>query len=238
MKPFILLQTRPENETSDNEYEAFLRYSGLKKSGLKRIRLEKSNLPKINLEDYSGVIIGGSPFNASDKEKSETQKRVEADIASVLNKIIKKDFPLLGACYGVGAIVPHQGGIVSRKYSEPVGAIDVKIENTDRILEGVNKNFRAFVGHKEACEVLPKNAKLLASSKTCPVQMFKIKSNIYATQFHPELDSSGLETRILIYKHHGYFPPETAGELIEKGHKEKITEPMKILKNFIKFYGV
>lgn len=66
--------------------------------------------------------------------------------------------------------------------------------------------------------------------------MFKIKQNVYATQFHPELDSAGLETRINIYKHHGYFPPETAEELIDIGHSATIAEPMKILSNFINRY--
>lgn len=237
MKPFLLIQTRPEDETSDNEYEAFLEYSELQTSKLKRVRVEQAPLPDINLDGYSGIIIGGGPFNASDETKSELQVRVEADMHKLLDDVIERDFPLLGACYGVGTLVPHQNGLVSRKYGEDVGPVEIAIIKDDPLLAGLPKKFEAFVGHKEACEILPESATLLASSQTCPVQIFRIKQNIYATQFHPELDSHGLETRIRIYKHHGYFPPDEADALIKMGHAANVTEPVKILKNFITRYA-
>ena len=39
--------------------------------------------------------------------------------------------------------------------------------------------------------MLPPTAVLLATSPRCPVQMFRVKQNLYATQFHPELDVRG-----------------------------------------------
>ena len=45
---------------------------------------------------------------------------------------------------------------------------------------------------------------------TCPVQMFRVGQNVYATQFHPECDVEGISTRIRAYAVHGYF---AAGEL-------------------------
>src|SRR3990167_3988581 len=178
MKPFLLIQTRPEDETSDNEYQAFLKYGGLQKSQLERFRVESEPLPKIDLEKYSGIIIGGGPFNASDDNKSEQQVRVEKDMHDLLDDVVAKDFPLLGACYGVGTLVPHQHGKVSRKYGEDVGPVEITIIKDDPLLTGLPEKFEAFVGHKEACEILPTSATLLASSKACPVQMFRIKNNI------------------------------------------------------------
>lgn len=240
MKPFLLIQSRPEDETSDSEYEAFLRYSGLQPHQLQRFRIESNPLPKLILDDYSGILVGGGPFNSSDpaEHKSGAQQRVEQEMNQLLNTIIAKDYPFLGACYGIGLLGTHQGGIINKKYAEEVGAKQIEIAKSDPILEGINSPFTAFAGHKEACEKLPRNATLLATSKECPVQMFKIKHNIYATQFHPELDSDGLETRIRIYKHHGYFKPEETESLIAHGHSVKVTEPMKILKNFISLYSV
>ena len=52
--------------------------------------------------------------------------------------------------------------------------------------------FDAFLGHKEAVRRLPEGAVLLASSADCPVHAFRIGRNVYATQFHPELDVEGL----------------------------------------------
>jgi GMP synthase (glutamine-hydrolysing) len=67
--------------------------------------------------------------------------------------------------------------------------------------------------------------------------MFRIKKNLYATQFHPELDVDGLVTRINIYKDAGYFPPDAADELIETAKHASVTEPMRVLRNFTELYA-
>ena len=67
--------------------------------------------------------------------------------------------------------------------------------------------------------------------------MIRYKSNVYATQFHPEADSAGFETRIHIYKHHGYFPPEDAEALIEMCHAADVHAPAIVLRNFVSAYG-
>ena len=242
MKPFLLLQSRPEDDASDNEYEAFCRFGGLDSTQLVRIRMESTSLPSTDLDDYSGIIIGGGPFNASDPsdKKSAVQKRVELELSALLDTVVERDFPLLGACYGIGLLGTHQGGIIDRTYGEEVGPTTIKLTEagqTDRLLQHIPASFDAFVGHKEACRRLPRSAVLLALSQHCPVQMFRIKNNIYATQFHPELDSHGLETRIKIYKHAGYFPPEEAERLIATGHAASVTQPVKILQNFVSIYS-
>ncbi len=67
--------------------------------------------------------------------------------------------------------------------------------------------------------------------------MFRIRDNLYATQFHPELDAEGLVTRIDIYRHAGYFPPESAEDLMAAARRFTATEPMNILKNFVTRYA-
>ncbi|MDR2722228.1 MAG: glutamine amidotransferase, partial [Cellulomonadaceae bacterium] len=82
MKPFLLLATREHDAASDGEYAAVLRYGKLTRDTLHRIRLERDPMPDIDLDDFSGVIVGGSPFNTSDPDnaKSDLQRRVEAEI--------------------------------------------------------------------------------------------------------------------------------------------------------------
>lgn len=106
----------------------------------------------------------------------------------------------------------------------------------DPLLEGVPDQFRALVGHKEACEHVPAQAVLLATSTTCPVQMFRVGENVYATQFHPEADVAAFKLRINTYKDHGYFPPSQAEELIRAVESEQIIHPHQILANFVKRY--
>jgi len=238
MKPFLLIQSRPEKVVADNEYEAFLMFSGLQPDQLKRINIHSGAIPSLELYRYSGILMGGSPYTLNDKVKSSAQRRYEKELPKLLQQIIDADFPFLSAC-AIGSLVRSQGGIVSKKYGEDVGAKIIKLSKEarkDPLFDDMEVTFKAFVGHKEACEVLPKNAVLLASSNTCPVQAFRIKKNVYATQFHPELDQDGLAVRINAYKNMGYFDPEEAEPLIIESLKHKITEPEKILQNFVQLY--
>lgn len=77
MKPFVLLATRPEDDVALEEYDAVRRFGGLQESQLEHLRLEKSPVPQLELDRYSGIIVGGSPFNSSDpaEEKSASTLR-------------------------------------------------------------------------------------------------------------------------------------------------------------------
>jgi GMP synthase (glutamine-hydrolysing) len=246
VKPFLLLATRPEDGAADNEYAAFLTFSGLRERDLRRVRLETAPLTalvgEVRLADWSGVLLGGSPFNCSDPDdgKSAVQRRVEADLRGVLDRVVAADFPFLGACYGIGTLGGHQGAVIDRTFAEPVGAVTVSLTaegRVDPLFGDLPPVFEAFVGHKEAVRSLPGHAVLLASSPTCPVQAFRVGRRVYATQFHPELDVAGLCTRIDVYRHAGYFPPEEADDLKARAHASDVRHPPTILRRFVEAFG-
>jgi GMP synthase (glutamine-hydrolysing) len=242
VKPFLLLATRAEDVAADGEYDAVLRYGGLEPENLHRVRLERDPMPAIDLDDYSGIIVGGGPFNSSDPEtsKSATQRRVETEFAALLDEVVPRDFPFLGACYGVGTLGVHQGGVIDRTYGEPVGPTVITLTPegiADPLLAGLPSSFDALVGHKEAVRALPPRAVLLASSADCPVQMFRIGSNLYATQFHPELDVPGIRERIEVYRDHGYFEPDEYEEVLERASSRQIVHPHRILRAFVERYA-
>jgi GMP synthase (glutamine-hydrolysing) len=242
VRPFLLLSSRAEDVAADDEYEAFLRVTGLTPAGLHRVRMEAAPLPALDLDAYAGIFVGGGPFNSSDAplEKSPVQHRVERELGLLLDEVVERDFPFFGACYGVGTLGVHQGGVIDRAYAEPISAVRVRLTEegaADPVLAGMAPEFEAFVGHKEACSVLPPNAVLLASSDACPVQMFRVKQNLYATQFHPELDLPGLLTRVRIYQHAGYFAPAELDAVVESLRPAVVTEPGRMLANFVARYG-
>lgn len=242
MKPFLIFQLRPEDEASDNEFSAFLKYGGLTEKEVHRIRMEKESIPNIDLKDYSGIIIGGGPSNVSDKVeiKKDYEIRFEKELNDLLGKVFKNDFPFLGVCYGIGVLNKFKGGIVSKeKYSEPVGTVEIELTQNskdDDLLKELPGKFMAYCGHKEACQTLPKDAEILAKSKTCPYQMIKFKNNIYAMQFHTELDEEGILLRIEVYKNYGYFSPEDAKTLVKKAKQYEVKAPSQILKKFVEKY--
>jgi GMP synthase (glutamine-hydrolysing) len=242
VRPFLLLGTRAEDAAADNEYDAFLGFTGLEESMLHRVRLERGPLGSVDLDDWSGIFLGGGPFNSSDPDelKSPVQRRVESELGALLDVVVERDFPFLGACYGVGTLGVHQGGVIDRTFAEPIGSVTVSLTAeglTDPVLAGMPPRFEAFVGHKEACTVLPPTAVLLAGSPRCPVQMFRVRQNLYATQFHPELDRAGIITRARVYQHAGYFPPHELDELVARLDTAVVTETARILANFVTRYS-
>jgi len=244
MKPFLILQLRPETEASDSEYAAILAKGGLDAARAHRIRLESDDIPgDLSLADFAGVIVGGGPGCVSDPEdkKSRVERRIEAAVLGLMPEIANRDIPFLGCCYGIGILAHHLGAPVGKdRYWEPVGTSACSLTEagrSDPMLAGCPDAFDAFVGHKEALQALPSGCAHLVRSETCPFQMIRYKRNVYATQFHPEADAAGFEVRIGIYRHRGYFPPEDAERLLHMVKAANVHAPERVLRNFVATYG-
>ena len=243
VKPFLLLAHRAEDAAADDEYASILRLGELEEPELRRVRLERGPITDLDLAAYSGVILGGGPFCASDPEerKSDVQRQAEATIDTVLDEVVGRDLPFLGLCYGIGTLGRHQGGVVDRQFGEPVGRLAVTVTEAGRrdpLFEDLPETFEAFGGHKEALSTTPRRATVLATSAVCPVQAFRVGRNVYALQFHPELDSASLQTRIDAYRDYGYFPPEEAESLKAMARERETPHPSSILRRFVRRYAV
>ena len=241
MKPFLFLGVRPEDTPADDEYAAMLRCTGLDESTLRRVRLEAAPLGEVDLDAWSGIVLGGGPFCVSDPEdgKSAVQRRVEADLARLLDAVVPADFPFFGACYGIGTLGRHQGAVVDRAHPEPVGAVTVELTaagRADPVMGAAPARFGAFVGHKEGLSAAPPHAVLLATSATAPVQAFRVGRHVYATQFHPELDADGLETRVEAYRYDGYFDPEEAADVVAAARTSGVRTVPAVLRAFVERY--
>ncbi|REJ82776.1 MAG: glutamine amidotransferase [Acidobacteria bacterium] len=244
-KPVLVLQLRPEDETADSELAAILRYGGLEPSGVRRIRLERTPLPdldrELDLDDFAAIVVGGSPFDVSTprEQKSELQLRIESDFRQLLERVLERDFPFLGCCSGCGLLGDFLQTPISGRYAEPVGGATVTLTPAgldDPLLEGFPQQIQVLRGHKEACDVLPRGATLLMTSDACPVQMFRVGHNVYATQFHPEADPEGFVVRIQAYRHHGYFAPEEADALIAAVTGFETAHAQELLRRFVARY--
>ena len=145
---------------------------------------------------WSGVFVGGSPFDASTRRATSrrcsagSRRRCAGCSTRWSSGTCRSSAPATGsarsACTRAGsstAPTPSRSARCPSRSPRP----GVRT----RCWPGCRATFDAFVGHKEACRVLPADAVLLASSPTCPVQMFRVRENLYATQFHPELDVAG-----------------------------------------------
>lgn len=241
-KPILILQLRPEDVTSDSEYACLLKYGGLRAEDTCRIRIEQHGIPdNLDGDDYSAIIVGGSPFDIStpDDMKSTIQKKIEADFNRLLQQVVSRDIPFLGACSGNGLLGNYLGTRISTKYAEPVSCVTLDITEAgkqDPLLKGFPPQIDVLLGHKEAVNTTPEGATLLITGRDCPVQMFRIGENVYATQFHPEGDAEEFALRIDTYRNHGYFEPHEADELKKRASQKPTPYAQAILRRFVERY--
>ncbi len=241
-KPVLILQLRPEDNTSDSEYDCFLKYGNLEKQDTCRLRIEQTGIPdNLKLDNYSAIIVGGSPFDISTPEnkKSAIQKKIEADFNRLLELVVSRDLPFLGACSGNGLLGNFMGTQISTQYGEAVSCVELEITKAgklDPLLSDMPDTIDVLLGHKEACDTTPTGATLLITGEDCPVQMFRVGENVYATQFHPEGDAEEFILRIETYRHHGYFKPHEAESLKQNVSQKPTPYAQEILRRFVNRY--
>lgn len=241
MKPFLLVTSRGEDDVAAEEHAAYCRLTGLLPEELLWCRIDRDSLGHVNFDGLSGIILAGSPFTVSEPNdrKSEVELRVERELAALLDDVIARDFPFLGVCYGIGTIGAHQGARVDRTYGEPSQAVQITLSDAghvDPLFRELPVAFDAFVGHKEAISEVPESITVLAGSATCPVQAFRVGNNVYATQFHPELDTAAFTDRVRTYANHGYFDPVEVDAIVEDAERADVRASHMVLGRFIEEY--
>ena len=242
MSRFLMLTSRENDSLAMSERSAIRVYTGLADRELAWIRLESDPFPKINLSQWDGIILCGSRFDvgAPQSSKSLKQQEIESNLYRLLYNILDHDFPFMGICYGLGLLTTMLGGKMTEHFGEEIGAPILTLTSEglrEPLLEGVPPRFQAYVGHHEAVYELPRTMTSLVRGDSAPVQMVRVKHNVFATQFHPELDLGGIQHRIDFFADAGYYPPEERAA-VERRVLDVDTIPAhSILFNFVKRYG-
>jgi GMP synthase (glutamine-hydrolysing) len=59
---------------------------------------------------------------------------------------------------------------------------------------------------------------------------------VYATQFHPELDTASFTSRVRAYADHGYFHPTEVDAIIERVERADVRASHMVLGRFVEEY--
>jgi len=234
---FLFLSARPEKDAVEPEYEAVRRTMALTPHQLHHHPLVDAPLADLPLSKFRGIVVGGSPFNVSteDTRKSLQQRRVETDLARLAEWAVTHDARVVFTCYGIGVLTRVLGGAVDTAHGEAAAAVEVTLTDagtSDPLTGALPGTFQALVGHKESTSVLPNSAVLLATSVGCPVQIYRVGSHVYATQFHPEVSPEEFIARSRVYRNHGYFRADELSAVIERLTAASVTEPQRLLRRF------
>ena len=133
---------------------------------------------------YDGWIITGSPASVHDVDPwLET-------LFALIRRIVARQTPLFGACFGHQAIAMALGGHVAQN---PGGWVfgTTETEVTSQVCElapwMTPGPIRQYAAHIEQVVDLPKDAQVVMANADCPVGGFVIGSRVFTTQYHPEM---------------------------------------------------
>ena len=130
-------------------------------------------------KSVKGLIFSGGP-------SSVTVKKFQ----SVPKKIFQKKIPILGICYGLQLIAKIFGGKIkpSKKRREFGRAFLFKRKSSILIKNFLETKKSVWMSHEDAVVKLPKNFKVIASTKNSKLTIIEhTKNKIYGVQFHPEI---------------------------------------------------
>jgi len=153
-----------------------------------------------SLDGADLLIVMGGPMGAMDV--GDARYPFLGPELELLRAAVASDFPTLGICLGsqllaaaAGArVYPHFMGDPARPTREVGwGAVHfVRDPSEEPVLAGLDRAEIVLHWHGDTFE-LPRGATLLASTLTCPHQMFRLGRRQFGLQFHVELNEPDIE---------------------------------------------
>ena len=141
---------------------------------------KKIKISQIIKENIGGIILSGGPLNVYENDKFKFDK-----------KILKLGVPILGICFGHQILSKLLGGKVKKSKHREFGLATInKVSNSILTKNFFNKNKTndVWMSHADQVSKMPKNFKVIASTKNSKLTIIgNIKNNFYGVQFHPEV---------------------------------------------------
>ena len=125
------------------------------------------------------MILSGGPSTVTGKK-----------FPTIKKEIFNKKIPILGICYGLQLIAKiHGGKIKPSKKRREFGRALLTQKRASLLTKNMSQSKNlVWMSHEDAVIKLPRNFKLVASTKNSKFTIIEItKKKIYGVQFHPEV---------------------------------------------------
>ena len=203
---YLLLQTRNASDPMcAQEVRCFARMLDCQLSDIEVFDLLAAAVPGDTLQAADMVLLGGSGHYSAASEPGRPRPRPWLQRAlDSMREIHRISKPTFASCWGFQAMARAMGGeCVHDLPNAEVGTIKLHLTDagrSDPLFGSLPPAFAAQAGHEDHVVELPPDAVLLASSARVPEQAFHFDGKpIYCTQFHPELDRTGMLERVIAY---------------------------------------
>lgn len=144
-----------------------------------------SVLPGEMPDNASSLIVLGGIMGADEDEKFPFLRTV----CRWIRKAVEQDLPFLGICLGGQLLSRVCGGILTRNSCGEKGCMPVGLTEEgqrDILFRNIPSVWPSFQWHNDSF-VPPSGSGVLAISRVCSFQAFRVGQNVYGVQFHPEV---------------------------------------------------
>ncbi|HHV84586.1 MAG TPA: glutamine-hydrolyzing GMP synthase [Petrimonas sp.] len=139
-------------------------------------------------ESVKGVILSGSPFSVNDDHAFKT------DLSE-----IRRNYPVLGICYGAQWIAQASGGKVGKSASREYGRVRLQVKDAaDLLLGNLPQQSQVWMSHGDTILQIPEDFLVIASTEEVKIAAYKVRNEqTWGVQFHPEVFHTEQGNRIL-----------------------------------------
>jgi len=127
-----------------------------------------------------GIIFSGGPNSVYD-----------ANAFGCDEAIFELGLPILGICYGMQLMTKHFNGKVEPAKHREYGKANINVQNQSKLFGDLPAEQVVWMSHGDLVVEAPEGFRVDATSPSCPISsMSDEKRNLYAVQFHPEVQHS------------------------------------------------
>jgi GMP synthase (glutamine-hydrolysing) len=167
--------------------------SPLRRHGLRLhcVNFEEHPDAQPSADRCGGLIVLGGPMNVDQVDRFP-HLGLETEL---IRAVIQRRVPVLGICLGAQLIAKALGAKVYAGGEKEIGWYDLTVTEaarTDPLFAHLHATERVFQWHGDTFDI-PAGAVRLASSTLFPNQAFRYRDNVYALQFHLEVDEPVIE---------------------------------------------
>ena len=233
MAKYLLIQARNDSDIAKpEEHASFAAQLGVNKESIVQFDIFKEEMVASAADNYDAILVGGSgEYSVLDTHPIILQFN---DFVGELSAIGK---PMFASCFGFQALALALGGtVIKDPDNAEVGSFTLETTSSaeqDILFGRLPKKFIAQLGHQDQAITLPECATNMALSERTAHQAFRlVGTNVFATQFHPELTHIDNRLRFQRYMHiYGKLFGEVEANRILNTH-EPSPDSNHLLRNF------
>ncbi len=128
----------------------------------------------------AGIILSGGPASIYE----EGSPKIDVQIFNL-------GIPVLGICYGMHFMVDALGGAVKKAFKREYGFAALKFDSQSPLFKGVTPMTQTWMSHGDSIDNLPSGFTATGQTDNTPIAAAEDnKKQLYAVQFHPEVEHS------------------------------------------------